>query len=116
MKGIRNSVYNGYNAIACFEKSGAEELLKKGPSEMELMSIAMIIMYLAADGPSIGIHAFENEKEILDLFINNVQRFEINEILSNTLEVIGHYYNNDEIRNRIKDMGIFFEIPKNETE
>ena len=116
MKGIRNSVYNGYNAIACFEKSGAEELLKKGPSEMELMSIAMIIMYLAADGPSIGIHAFENEKEILDLFINNVQRFEINEILSNTLEVIGHYYNNDEIRNRIKDMGIFFEIPENETE
>ena len=60
--------------------------------------------------------ATENEKEILDLFIDNVQRFEMNEILSNTLEVIGHYYNNDEIRNRIKDMGIFFEIPENETE
>ena len=40
----------------------------------------------------------------------------MNEILSNTLEVIGHYYNNDEIRNRIKDMGIIFEIPENETE
>ena len=115
-EGIYNTIYNGYNAIACFKKSGAEELLRAEPSRDELYSIGVIMVYLIVEGPSVGIHAFENEKELVDLFIDNVQRFDLDEDFIKMLSVIGANYDNDKIKNRISDMGISIDIQDNETE
>ena len=72
--GIHNSVHPGYLANKCFEAADVQELLESEPDIDELQAIAYIIYFLLEDGPTAGIRAYENGDDIIDSFLDNVQR------------------------------------------
>ena len=115
-EGIYNTVYNGYSPIDCFEKSGTMQLLKDGLTDDNFSAVAVIMLFLIVDGPTIGIHAFENEKEIISLFIDSAENCQLTEQDENILSVIGANYDDESIKQRIINMGIDIKTPDNETE
>ncbi len=105
-EGCNNEVYPGYSSIQCFVKANVHEMLKNGLEQEQLNAVGRIMLFLILDGPTNGIHAFEDEEDIVRLYLDNVERLEKNEIDISILKSIAQNYDNDEVVNRIVGMGI----------
>ncbi len=115
-EGIKNVVYSGYSCIEAFKKADVMTLLQNGLTQEQLTPVGAIIAYLVSDGPTIGIKAFENETEIMNLYLDSFEALEPDEIDINILSVINSEYDNEEILGRIADMGFDLLIPDDEDE
>ena len=78
MEGIHNNVMPAYSALTCWEKSGAEEVLRNGPSREEFTSLGEIIFGLLDEGPVPGISKIQNREEILSLYLDKAGTMELN--------------------------------------
>ena len=73
--GVHNSIHPGYLANKCFDSADVRELLKGEPDISEMQAIAYIIYFLTEEGPAVGIRAYDDADEIIDLFLENAERF-----------------------------------------
>ena len=106
-EGIKNTVYPGYSAITCFEKADVMTLLENGLNDDNFTDVEYIITFLILDGPTIGIKAFaEDEERIMDMFITAAENRELDEFQTRGLQLILENYENENICNRIINMGI----------
>lgn len=105
-EGIKNSVYAGYSAITSFKKAEVHSLLENGLTQQQLTPVGAIIAYLVLDGPTIGIKAFDDGDNIINMYLDSAEKLEKEEIDTKILQLIGANYDNDEIKNRIVAMGI----------
>lgn len=106
-EGIKNTVYPGYSAITCFEKADVMTLLENGLNDDNFTDVEYIITFLILDGPTIGIKAFaEDEERIIDMFITAAENRELDEFQTRGLQLILENYENENICNRIINMGI----------
>lgn len=113
-EGIKNSIFCGYNAINCFKMADVHTLLENGLTQEQLTPVGAIIAYLVMDGPTIGIKAFEDGDDIINMYLDSAEELEREEIDDNILAIIGSKYDNDDIKERILSLGI--EIGEEETE
>lgn len=70
-EGVHNMVLPAYSALTCWNKSGAEELLRS-PEELsdeDFHGLRDIIDALLDEGPCSGISEVENAEEVLKLFL-----------------------------------------------
>ncbi|MBQ8132849.1 MAG: hypothetical protein IJ192_00310 [Clostridia bacterium] len=115
-EGIKNNIYSGYSAIAVFQKADIHKLLEDGLPQEQLTPVGADIAYLILDGPTIGIKAFEDGENIVNMYLDSAEKLEIEEIDRSILQIIGANYDNEAVRTRIREMGIEFEIAEKETE
>lgn len=113
--GCNNEVYPGYSAIHCFVKADVRTLLKNGLKQEQLNAVGRIILFLILDGPTNGIHAFEDAEEIVSLYLNNAERLEKNEIDDRILKAIAQNYDDEKAVQRIIDMEIDISEDEEET-
>lgn len=73
--GVHNSIHPGYLANKCFDSADVRELLKGEPDISEMQAIAYIIYFLTEEGPAVGIRTYDDADEIIDLFLENAERF-----------------------------------------
>ncbi|MBQ7703188.1 MAG: hypothetical protein IJT40_02315 [Firmicutes bacterium] len=59
-EGCDNDVMSPYSALTCWQKSGAEEILKRGPKREELTGLLKIFDGLVDEGPVAGISQIED--------------------------------------------------------
>lgn len=64
-EGCKNDVMSAYSALTCWEKSGAEDILKGTPSESQYKGLLLLIEGLLDEGPVAGISALDNSEVIL---------------------------------------------------
>lgn len=77
MEGVHNNIMPAYSALTCWEKSNAEEVLRKGPSREEYTGIGAIIEGLLDEGPVAGISALENSDEIILDYLDAAGKMEL---------------------------------------
>ena len=77
MEGVHNDVMASYSALTCWEKSGAEEILRKGPSREEFTAIGEILYDLLDEGPVPGISGIQNSEELLALYLETAGTMEL---------------------------------------
>lgn len=70
LEGIHNDVMDAYSALTCWNKSDAEDILRKGPSREEFTAIGEIIYGLLDEGPAPGISRIQNSEEILLAYLD----------------------------------------------
>ena len=58
-EGCDNDVMPAYSALTCWQKSGAEDVLRRGPSQEEFKGLLMIFDGLVDEGPVAGISQLE---------------------------------------------------------
>ncbi len=106
-EGMRNTIYPGYSAIACFQKAGVMELLENGLTDENFAAVEYIITFLLLDGPTIGIKAFaDQEDRILDLFMSAAEQRELTDFETRGLQLILDNYDNASVCDRIRALGI----------
>ena len=77
MEGVHNDVMPAYSALTCWNKSGAEEILRGDPTKEEFSAIGDIITGLLDEGPVAGISAIGNYDEILSVFLDDARNMEL---------------------------------------
>lgn len=77
MDGVHNDVMPAYSALTCWEGSGAEDVLRNGPSPEEFRAIGDIIEGLLDEGPVTGISELEDPDEILSLYLDTANTMEL---------------------------------------
>ena len=75
--GVHNDVMPAYSALTCWEKSGAEEVLRNNPSYEELRGIGDIIEGLLDEGPVTGISGIEDPDECISLYLDAARSVEL---------------------------------------
>ena len=116
-EGIKNTVYPGYSAITSFKKAEVHSLLENGLTQEQLTPVGAIIIYLVLDGPTIGIKAFEDGDNIIDLYLDNAEKLEKDDIDIKILQLIGANYDNEDIKKRITALGVdISEVVEDENE
>ena len=111
-EGIANNVYPGYSVIECFEKADVHTLLEKGLTQQQLTPVGVILVYLVSDGPTIGIRAFDDPDNIISMYLDSFEKLEHEAIDLHIIADIRDKYENDDIRQRIDNMGL--DLPQNE--
>ena len=76
LEGVHNDVLPAYSAMTCWENSYAWEVLQAGPTREEFSGIRDIIEGLMDEGPVLGISTFDNDKEILQKFLEVAETME----------------------------------------
>jgi hypothetical protein len=76
-EGVHNAVLPAYSALVCWQKSGAEEVLKRGPSREEFSGIRDIIGGLLDEGPILGISKIPGSADRLTEFLNQAGNWEL---------------------------------------
>ena len=105
-EGIHNDVYPGYSSIEVFNKADVHTLLENGLTQEQLTPVGEIMLYLVSEGPTIGIKAFEDETDIMNMYLDSFEELEPSEADIRILSIIREKYDNDEIINRIDSMGL----------
>jgi hypothetical protein len=80
--GADNDVMSAYSALACWDKSGAEELLFSDPAGIgreQYAGLSLIMGGLLDEGPVPGISQLPDRAEILKRFLELSERFELSE-------------------------------------
>ena len=73
LDGIHNDILAAYSAYECWSKSGAEEVLKAGPTREEFAGIRDIIEGLLDEGPCEGISLLDNAEDVLIRFLEQAK-------------------------------------------
>ena len=68
-EGWDNTVHPAYSALTCWEKSGAEAVLKGQPTEEEYHGLSGMLAGLLDEGPITGISEIEGAEELLLRFL-----------------------------------------------
>ena len=86
-------------------------------TQEQLTPVGAIIIYLVLDGPTIGIKAFEDGDNIIDLYLDNAEKLEKDDIDIKILQLIGANYDNEDIKKRITALGVdISEVVEDENE
>ena len=81
-------------------------LLENGLTQEQLTPVGEIMLYLVSEGPTIGIKAFEDDTDIMNMYLDSFEELEPSEADIRILSIIREKYDNDEIINRIDSMGL----------
>ena len=73
LDGIHNDILAAYSAYECWDKSGAEEVLKAGPTKEEFAGIRDIIQGLIDEGPCQGISLLDNGDDVILRFLDTAK-------------------------------------------
>ena len=73
LDGVHNNIIPAYSAYECWSKSGAEEVLKAGPTREEFAGIRDIIEGLLDEGPCEGISLLDNAEDMLVRFLEQAK-------------------------------------------
>lgn len=77
MEGVHNDVLPAYSALTCWDKSCAEDILRRGPSGEEFTGIRDIISGLLDEGPVTGISEIQNKDEVIYMFLDAAKTMEL---------------------------------------
>ena len=92
MEGVHNDVMPTYSALTCWNKSGAEEILRNGPSREEFTAIGEILYGLLDEVPVPGISKIPNSDEIITVYLDTAGKMELTpadyEVID---EILGYY-------------------------
>lgn len=92
IEGVHNDVMPAYSALTCWEKSNAEDILRRGPSREEFTAIGEIIYGLLDEGPAPGISKIYDSHEILSVYLDTAGTMELilddYEVID---EILGYY-------------------------
>ena len=72
-EGVHNWVMPAYSALTCWQKSNAEEVLKRSLSDDEFRGLGDIINGLLDEGPVSGISEIENAEEKITAYLNQAE-------------------------------------------
>ncbi len=97
-EGINNQVLPDYSALTCYEKAGVATLLKNEISQEEFQSIGRILKAMLVEGPVPGISAVENREEVLEEYLQWVDKYELTDSDYETISQINDYCNSKEGR------------------
>ncbi len=73
LDGVHNNIIPAYSAYECWSKSGAEDVLKAGPTKEEFEGIRDIIEGLLDEGPCAGISLLDNAEDMLVRFLEQAK-------------------------------------------
>lgn len=68
-EGVKNNVMYAYSALPCWQKSDAERILFRKPTQEEYEAIAILIESLLDEGPVSGISELDHAEKILLRFL-----------------------------------------------
>lgn len=113
-EGLKNDIYPGYSVLDVFRKADVHSLLENGLTQEQLSPVGADLAYMIIDGPTQGIKAFEDELDIVNMYLDSAENLELHDIDYNILRTIGMNYDNEEVKERIRNMGIEFEEEESE--
>ena len=69
-EGIQNRIMSAYSALTCWNKSGAEEILRGEPSAEQLAAIRDILIALLDEGPCPGLSDVKDAESVVMRFLD----------------------------------------------
>ena len=76
-EGVHNYVMPAYSALTCWNKSGAADVLRRGPSKEEFTGIGAILSALLDEGPVGGISDVEDCDELISIYLEAAGTMEL---------------------------------------
>ena len=93
-EGTINYVENTYSSLACWQKSGAEELLSGGPTPEEYAAITTLIDGLIEEGPVSGISEIDNAETVLLRYLELSSEYTLSAEEYSVISFIKHWADN----------------------
>ena len=95
-EGVHNDVAEAYSALACWEKSGAEDVLKGPVSDEDFRGVGDIIAALTDEGPVQGLSAMENGRDAVMAYLREAGKRALTDDDREVVRAVRGYYEGEE--------------------